>query len=269
MMDLKKVYEYYSREDVQNFIFEFSRNREVVGVFRNGSYSQRPNAIIYPNDILAMVKTGVVEFHGSLERWSNPMNLREDNYEKLRVGWDLIFDIDCENFEHGKIAANAFVWALKEHDIKNVYLKFTGGTGFHIGIPWEAIPKKIDYKPTVSLYPELPRKIIMYLKQYVYEKLEKDLLKKFSPEDIAQQTNKPLGEILTEDGLNVYQVVDIDPILISPRHLFRLPYSLNGKTFLVSLPIKLEKLSEFEKGLAKPEKIKVEEKFLRQAEENE
>jgi DNA primase catalytic subunit len=269
MMDLKKVYAYYSREDVQNFLLEISKNREVVGVFRNGNFSQRPNVLVYPNDILAMVKTGVVEFHGSLERWSQPMNLRQDNYEKLRTGWDLILDIDCEVFEHGKIAAESFIWALKQHGLKNISLKFTGGSGFHIGIPWESLPKSVDYKPTIALYPELARKIIIYLKHFVYEHLEKKFFSKFSPEEIAQQINKPLGKIITDDGLNVYEIVDIDPVLISPRHLFRLPYSLNGKTFLISLPIKPENIKDFEREMARPSVIKVEEKFLQNWEEKE
>ncbi len=262
MMDLRKVYEYYSREDIQNFLLNFSKDREIVGVFRNGNFSQRPNVILYPNDITAMVKTGVVEFHGSLERWSQPMSLRQDNYEQLRTGWDLIFDIDCKLFEHGRIAAEAFLWGLKKHDIKSVSVKFTGGTGFHIGVPWEAVPKTVDYKPSVSLYPELARKIVMYLREFVFERLERNLFRHFSAEEISGQINKPLGKILTDEGMNVYEVVDIDPVLISPRHLFRLPYSLNSKTFLVSLPVKADKIGDFERMQARPDMVKVENKFL-------
>jgi hypothetical protein len=262
MMDLRKVHDYYAREDVQNFLLEFGKDREVVGVFRNGSFSQRPNVILYPNDVLAMVKTGVVEFHSSLERWTQPMSLKQDNHGQLRKGWDIIMDVDCELFEHGKIASEAFIWGLRKHDIKNVSIKFTGGTGFHIGIPWESIPKVIDYKPAATLYPELARKMVLYLKDYVFERLEKNLFKKFSAEEMAQQVNKPLGKILTDDGLNAYAVVDVDPILISPRHLFRMPYSLNAKTFLVSLPIDPDRLGSFERMQAKSERVRVLTPFL-------
>lgn len=269
MMDLRRVYEYYSREDVQDFLLNFAKDREVVGVFRNGNFSQRPNIILYQNDITAMVKTGVVEFHSSLERWSQPMSLRQDNYGQLRTGWDLIMDIDCKLFEHGKIASEAFIWGLKKHDIRGVSIKFTGGTGFHIGIPWDSIPRTIDYKPAVSLYPELARKIVMYLKAFVFERLEKNLFKKYSAEELSHQVNKPLGKILTDDGMNVYAVVDVDPVLISPRHLFRMPYSLNGKTFLVSLPLKPERISEFERMQAKADSVKIENPFLGNGEKNE
>lgn len=269
MMDLRRVFEYYSREDVQKFILEFSRDREIAGAYRNENFSQRPNVILYPNDITAMVKTGVVEFHSSLERWSQPMSLKQDNYNQLRIGWDLIFDIDCKLFEHGKIASEAFLWGLKKHDVKGASVKFTGGKGFHIGVPWESIPKTVDYKPSASLYPELARKIVLYLKDFVYERLERNMFKKFSAEDISQQVNKPLGKILSDDGMNIYEVVDVDPVLISPRHLFRMPYSLNAKSFLISLPIKTSQLEDFEKTMARPDTIKVETGFLDKGEKNE
>lgn len=268
-MNLRKIYEYYSREDVKKFIFEFSKNREVTGVFRSGGFSQRPNVIQYPDDILAMAKTGIIEFHGSLEHWSQPMNLKSDNYEQLRTGWDLILDVDCKLFEHGKIASEAFLRGIRRHEINNASIKFTGGTGFHIGIPWESFPKEIDYKSTVKKYPDLARIIARYLKEFVRERFERNILKQFSVEDLSHQVNKPIGEIFTEDGIDPFQIVDVDPILISPRHFFRLPYSLNRKTFLVSVPIKHGDLENFKKMDAKPEGLKVSEGFLDRHEEGE
>jgi len=265
----KRVREYYSREDVKNFIFEFSKNREVTGVFESGSFSQRPNFIQYPNDVSAMVETGIVEFHGSLEHWSNPMMLKSDNYNDIRIGWDLVLDLDCKVTEHGKIAGEAFIWGLRQHGIKDVSIKFTGGTGFHIGVPWKSFPTEIDYKPTVKRYPDFARILAFFLKQFVKERFEKNLLKKFSPEELSIQVGKPLGKIFTEDGIDPYQVVDVDPILISPRHFFRLPYSLNRNTLLVSKPIKSANLHSFKKEDTMPEKVRVDEGFLESFNEGE
>ncbi len=190
------------------------------------------------------------------------MSLGSESYDKLRIGWDLILDIDCKLFEHGKIASEALIWALKKHGISNVFIKFTGGTGFHIGIPWESFPDKVDYKSTVNQYPDLARKIIFYLKEFARERFESKILRKYPAEDLSRQVNKPLGKILTEDGIDPYEIVDVDPILISPRHFFRLPYSINRKTFLVSLPMKPNELEGFKKMDAKPEKVKIKEGFL-------
>ncbi len=259
-MSPKEILEYYSREDVQESLLSVAKNREVVGVFKNGSYGTRPNVIVYPHDIITMVRSGVIEFHCSIERWSQPMALSSENYVEGRVGWDMIFDIDCENIEHGKIATTVFIDALKKHGIKTPSVKFTGGTGFHIGIPWEAIPEEINYAPTVKMFPELPRKIGLYLKEFVKEKLESALLKKYSIEELAKDANRSIDEITTQEGeaiIDPYKIVDIDPVLISPRHLFRMPYSLNRKTFLVSVPVHPEEVMNFKTEQALPDRIKI------------
>ena len=195
-MNFREIREYYQREDVQDALFTLARDREVAGVFRNGSYDSRPNTIMNMQDIPAMAKTGIIEFHCSLERWKNPMAVRQDNYESLRKGWDLILDLDCELLEHGKLAAKAFLWGLGKHGISNVSLKFTGGTGFHMGIPWESVPRDINFRSSAALFPDIPRQVCLYLKRFVRERFEKMLLKKYSPEELSVQVKKPLGEIL-------------------------------------------------------------------------
>jgi len=271
-MNLKEVYAYYSRPDIQDFFMQFSKNREVVGVFKNGSYSTRPNTLVYPQDILAMVKEGSLEFHSSIERWSQPMSLRSDNYEPLRIGWDVIFDLDCKMFEHGKIAAKILSWALEKHGIKGYSMKFTGGTGFHVGIPWESLPKTIDYKPALRMFPELPRNMGLYLKEYIRERLERELLKSYQMEQLAEQVKKNVGGISGDNSvLDPFKIVDLDTVLISPRHLFRMPYSLNKNSFIVSLPVKPSQLDSLQREDADPMThiIKVKQRFLDSAEANE
>ncbi len=256
-MDYKEILAYYSREDVQAAILAAAKDREVAGVFRNGSFGTRPNILIYPNDIVAMVRKGVVEFHCSLERWSNPMAIKtEESYDKLRIGWDIILDIDCEDTEHGKIASMILLQVLKKHGLSTVSVKFTGGTGFHIGIPWESIPESIDYKKSVSMFPDLARQIGLYIKDFMRAELEKKLLKKYMPAQLAEQAGKPLGQILKGENFDPFQIVDIDPVLISPRHLFRMPYSLHRTTGLMSMPLSEESLEDFRREKAKPGNIK-------------
>ncbi len=261
--------EYYSREDVQQAILNISKNREVVGVFSSGKFSNRPNTIFYPADISSIVKSGCTEFHGSIERWSNPMSLREGNYETLRIGWDFIIDIDCDDFEHGKIAAKTILKAMEKHGIKNTSIKFSGGTGFHIGIPWESLPKEIDYKKTLGLFPELPRNVVPYLKEFIRADLGKEFANKYSPEELANSVNRPLSEIATEDGIDPFEIIEVDTVLISPRHLFRLPYSINSKTGLVSLPINPNDLDEFQREKADPKSVDTRVEFLKSYEEGE
>jgi DNA primase catalytic subunit len=268
-MKLSEVVRYYARDDIQQAIIRVAKNREVAGVYRGGEFSKRPNMLVYPQDIIAMVRSGILEFHSSIERWTNPMAIKPENYDDVRLGWDLVLDLDCKDFEHGRVAAKIFCKALEKHDIRNYSIKFTGGTGFHIGIPWETIPKTIDYKESVLLFPDLARNMGLYMRSFVKEGFERALLKKWSPEEMAEMTKKPLGKLFEGDAFNPFQVVDVDPILISPRHLFRMPYSINKKTWLVSVPLKASDLDDFRREDATADKVKPKLGFLDSGEENE
>ncbi len=255
-MNRKGIFDYYSRDDVQRALLSVAAGREVVAVFKDGGFSTRPNTLVYPKDIMMQVRGGAVAFHCSLERWENPMAVGTQNYESTRSGWDLVLDIDCEMTEHGKVAVSVFLDSLKKHGVKNVALKFTGGTGFHMGVPFEAMPSVVDYKPTSGQYPELARKIAQYIKEFAREGLESAMLKRWSVEQLAEQTGQQVGDLMTADGIDPFKVANVDPILISPRHLFRMPYSLHEKTHLVSVPLDAGELDGFKKEDASPDKVK-------------
>ncbi len=268
-MNRKGIFDYYSREDVQQALLQAAERREVVAVFKDGGFSTRPNTLVYPKDIMMQVRGGAVAFHGSLERWANPMAVGTENYESTRVGWDLILDIDCEQTEHGKVAVSVFIDALRKHGVHSVSVKFTGGTGFHMGVPFEAMPSVVDYEMTSEQYPELARRIAQYLKGFAREKLESAMLKRWSIEELAEQTGQQVGAIMTTDGIDPYKVANVDPILISPRHLFRMPYSLHEKTHLVSVPLDPGELVGFKPENASPEHVHARPGWLAKAEENE
>jgi len=260
------IWNYYSRKDVQEALLEVAKNREVVGVFANGNFGKRPNVLLYPDDIIEMVKEGVVSFHGSVERWSNPMALEsgmiKQEMDRIRIGWDLIIDPDCPDFEIAKLTVKIILEALKDHSINNYSVKMTGGKSFHIGIPFEIFPEKINLVKTVTLYPDLPQKIMEYLKDYVKERVKEEIIALDNPLAIAERVKKPITEITDKDGLNPFKVVQIDSMLVSPRHMFRLPYSLHESSLLVSLPVDPSRLDKLTKDDAKPQKVKVKNKFL-------
>ncbi|MEM5815971.1 MAG: hypothetical protein QXL14_02910 [Candidatus Aenigmatarchaeota archaeon] len=265
MVDFVQVWNWYSREAVRKALSQFAKNREVVSVFSDGSYGRRPDIINYEGDILEAVAEGTIAFHCSVERWENPMSLdvgmKKEDLDKLRIGWDLIIDLDVKDFEIAKVAASKFIEALKDHNIKNISIKFTGGKSFHIGIPFESFPSKVNGVPTSKLYPDLQQKIIEYLKFYVKDQLKEDLLSNWSINEISQRCGKPMNEIVQNSELDPFKVIVVD--VFSSRHLFRMPYSLNENTLLVSLPIKIERLKIFEKDEASIKRAKIEETFLK------
>lgn len=264
MVDFVRVWNWYSRESVRKAILEVVKNREVVCVFPDGSYGKRPDTLQYQGDILQAVAEGCVAFHCSAERWENPMQLdvgmNKQELDKLRIGWDLIIDPDVKDFEIAKLVTKQVVEALKDHGVRNCFVKFSGGKGFHVGVAFESFPEKVNLKPTSKLYPEVNQKIVEYLKWYLNDLMKEELLKLDTPLNLSQRVGKPLAEITGTDGIEPFKVISMD--VFSSRHLFRAPYSLHEKTLLVSLPIKPEQIDSFEKEQAKLERVRVEEKFL-------
>ena len=207
---------------------------------------QRPNALHYPGDVLALAKSGALEFHMSLERWRNPMALKEGNYAELRSGWDLILDLDCERTEHGSVAAQSILEFLERFGLKAISVKFTGGTGFHLGIPWESLPATVGVKPAVLQYPELARAMGQYVKEKVRSDFSARLLDQWAVSELAETTEQKAEVIAPAGKLDPFTIVGIDPILISPRHLVRMAYSLH-KSGRVSVPLLPAELPRFRK----------------------
>lgn len=332
---------YYSRPDVQKAIFEFSKNREICPRYFEG-FGKRPDSFQYPGDVFELVKKGATSFNCSEELWENPLDIEtgmsREQANELRIGWDLLIDIDCKWFDYSKKAAQAIIETLKQNGVKNIGVKFSGSKGWHIIVPWKAFPKEVGGEQTKNLFPELPRKIASYLR-YESEKQMKESL----PEDFYQQfkdvkikkgikckqcneisdsyklielycdfckqgeqrklnanatkekylcpmckreleiknsreivecqkcqitSKENPGNFSQSVEIDLFELMGLDIILVSPRHLFRTPYSLHEKTALASVVIKPNQVAEFELRDADPLKAEVKD-FMPEAEEGE
>ncbi len=197
---------HYKREDIRILMAKGATDREVSARFDFG-FGKRPDTVSYPNDILELVKKGATSFHFSEERWNNPMQLnpsmRKQEQDDLRIGWDLVLDIDCPVWEFAKLIAQLFVKALENNGVKkSVSIKFSGNKGFHIGVPYEAFPKTIDGIPTNKLFPQAPRIISEYLLDYIDNQLVevKDNIisfdkKKYNINEIKEKLGKSIEEL--------------------------------------------------------------------------
>ena len=279
--ELEKIYKHYNRKEILAEIVRCSQNKEVVGSFGGVGYAKRPNIIEYAQDVLAEVKRGITSLHASEELWSNPLSvnteLKRGEVDQLRIGWDLILDIDCKELDYSKIAADFIIKALSFSGIKSISCKFSGNHGFHIAVPWEAFPTSINDKQTRLLFPEAPRAIAAYLKSLVERKIgqalmeyerakqsstsAKDLLELMIQKcdlDSEQATLLRKSFVYQQDGdgeeiaeFDAFQLVGIDTILIASRHLYRQVYSVNEKSGLISIPINPHKILSFDKKIAK------------------
>ena len=339
---------YYSRQDIQKAIYDFSKDREISPRYFEG-FGKRPDTFGFKGDIFSMVKKGATSFHCSEELWEDPMKIvtgmNEREYNELRIGWDLLIDIDCEyGMEYSQLAAKAIIGTFKQHGIKNIGIKFSGSKGFHLLVPWNAFPKEINGIKTAELFPELPRKIVAYIRNYseqiIRGMLPEDFYEQFKDKDLKKgvkclkcgeiadayeqvelycrgcrqseirkfprgeerkqffcaECKAPLIEAekkevfhcsncnLTSSKLSLddeegefsefiehdlYALMGLDLILVSPRHLFRMPYSLHEKTALASVVLSEEELEKFDKEKdADPLRVKIKD-FNPESEENE
>lgn len=266
-VSLSTALNHYKRKEVQEAMIAVAKNREIVGSFNGEAFSKRPDVLQYPNDIIEQVKQGVTSFHMSEEHWSNvqrlsPMLKRQD-IDALRSGWDLVIDIDCKDLEYSRFAGYFLVEALKQHNIKNISVKFSGNHGFHIAVPFEAFPTSINNKPIRLLFPEAPRVIANYLKGFTSKYLAKKILEFEDLDAVAKRFDKKTEELIKNKIFDPWNIISLDTVLLASRHLYRMPYSLNEKSGLVSLPINPDKILEFDKKDAEPKDLKISEfKFL-------
>lgn len=191
MADMQKVWNYYSRESILKAIVEVAKNREVVSVYRDGKFGKRPDVIQYPQDILQAIAEGAVSFHGSVERWQQPMSLdvglKKTDLDRLRIGWDIFIDPDVDDFEIAKVVVKQIIEALKDHGINSYSIKFSGGKSFHLAIPFESMPENINMQPTSVQYPDILQKIINYLKWYIRDQLKEEILSTSPPAELSKK----------------------------------------------------------------------------------
>ncbi len=276
VLTISQTLKYYKRGDVEDALLASAEHREVGVRYGDQGFGKRPDILTYKDDILSLAQKRATSFHSSEELWSNPLLLRPDLTKKelnsLRIGWDLVFDIDCHFFNYSKFAAEIIIDILKRYRISSFSVKYSGNKGFHIGVPFEAFPKKIQGVETRFLFPEAPRRIATYIKFLVKEKLAERILKfeHYDFDSIVKKVGRPKDDLIyykkgefddMKPMLNPEPFLDIDTILISSRHMFRMPYSLHEKSGLASIPIDSKRIGEFSKEEANPEKVVVDKRF--------
>jgi hypothetical protein len=249
------IQRYYLQDEIVEEMVRVAKHREVAPTYPWG-YGQRPDAVNFPGDFKNFVEQDAIAFHGSVEIWQNPHLIDTvADHNDIRTGWDLVIDIDCDHsIELSKITADAVVSEIESFGIDYVSVKFSGNRGFHIGVRREAFPDKVEGTAISDWYPDLPQTIVSFLRHRLRDQLTEQFLDQ-DPE---------LEGVMETDGEGApdpYTVCDIENNW-GDRHLFRMPYSINEKSWLVSLPISRDQIRDFEKSWAEMDDITVEHRFL-------
>lgn len=245
---------YYLQKSVQKAMLEMAKQREIVPLYYD-SFGKRPDILVYAGDIKSLVGEGATSFHCSEERWQDPLKLRVDltkqELDELRVGWDFIIDVDCKFIEYSKVTAALLVESLYFHNVQNFGVKFSGGTGFHIAVAQEAFPKEIFSRELRLQFPSAAKAMLEYLKQMIHDELASRIKDLDSMNEISEKTNKKQEELTIRGEFDPYSIITLDSGLISSRHLFRMPFSLNEKTSLTSVVIRPGLIEKFNPKVAK------------------
>ncbi len=206
MFKLSAQLKHYKRRDIQEEIALHSLDKEIAFRYGSKGFGKRPDIISYPTDVLAAAKKGCSSFHASQERWSDILALkpgmRPKEFEEIRIGWDLVLDIDCPNWEHAKIVSDLLIKALKKKGVESISCKFSGNKGFHIGVPFETFPYKVQGRPVETAFPDGVHKIASYL-AYLIDSKEMDYalsnaMLALGKENIAKQLGLPIEKLTAE-----------------------------------------------------------------------
>jgi len=251
--------QHYKREDIQQAMFLHAENREIAVKFENDFFGKRPDMLNYPRDVFEFAKNNVTSFHCSEELWKNPMQLNSEmkriQQDNLRVGWDLLLDIDCPWLDLSTIAAHYLVQAIEHHGVNCITTKFSGNHGWHIAVPFGAFPETVNNVPTKNLFPEAPRAIAGYLQEMIRRPLGKAILEHQNITNIQKMSGKKFHELVKNEIFDPFSILNIDTVLIASRHLYRMPYSFNEKSGLVSIPYDPKKLLSFKREEAEYQNV--------------
>ena len=96
--------------------------------------------------------------------------------------------------------------------------------------------------------------VLDVLVDYIKCKKCHSLIRPLLTEQNIGQKKENLG---AERKFNSSSIVNVDTILISPRHLYRMVYSLHEKSGLASIPIDINRILLFEKNEANPDNTRI------------
>lgn len=262
-MKPSEILRYYLNEEVINRLMSV-RDRECAVRYYD-KFGKRPMFFQYPSDVENLIRGGATSFHVSEERWTNPLlldkELSKDQLTDLRKGWDLVIDIDCKILDVSKIFTKMLIDKLTSEGIHSLSVKFSGGSGFHVLIPYESFPSSINGEDTKRLFPDAPMIISMFLKNELQDSLDREI-KNYGLENVSKALHTDKSQFYKNGKFDPYSIIDIDTVLISERHMFRMQYSLNEKKWLVSVPLEKNKVIDFDTEQAIPSNVDTRKDFF-------
>ncbi|MGC8817142.1 MAG: hypothetical protein ACP5PX_04985 [Candidatus Hadarchaeum sp.] len=235
---------YYQRQDVRRAILDFTSASGSTGVRECAVYNQKtrsiqrylspeqrnPISLEEPSDIDRVLAAGATAFYASywryyLDDFSNP------------IGSDLVWTTRSESgLRFAREITSWIVKALDEVGAPEPWVKYSGGLGFDLIIPLEAIPFEA-WSSGVGVLRDMQRSLTNYVVSYL---IDQNLGVSVQGVDSPIKLNRGKQTCLLSE-------------LRVKRGLLLTPMSLNPETGLVSVPVDPRRLDDFSILQASPE----------------
>jgi len=212
MQQLKEIYNYYSREDIQREMFKYAAGRKITYL---RTFSPQFKSIRKAEDILPIALHTLFwskgnywpSLHGTISKYGNSNRQLCDIVIEIdyKSSWERCFDMTRPVIEWLRQIGAVFK------------IKFSGNCSPHIIIPAEAFPEQINGK---HMFPGQHSSFFRNLTEIVKSKIK--------------------------------QPRYLDTSFHIKEHFLRLAYSLNEMTGLVSLPIDINRYDSFQPADANP-----------------
>ena len=230
----EEVLAYYGQErtDIAEALFRYGADRRVTMTTDPGTLGRGGGQMGFRSstEILAIAQQALdgmegsiprryPGFHGTLARTIPGAGLMR----RPQRGADLVFDIDVKSNYKEAFREGAKILRFLDSYNAPYRIKFSGGSGPHIIIPFEAFPDE-------------------------------------AAGGRFNQMHKLLFQIISSRS----RANHIDGSFTSFNHFYRMPYSLNENTGLVSLPLKREQYDDFTLSMAEVHNIEVDEEWYQE-----
>ena len=234
----EETIEYYTRNDVLEFINDAAAVRKVVFTFRDEpSVNNEGDSPPLESPGIDGLREHLIEkFAGALPEKIYPREIPLQAYPSFHFltktakgqPWDFIMEADCPGWRRSFVDVRGAVEFLHEYHVPFI-VKFSGHRSLHLIIPREAFPEKFRGRPIGEVWSKLEKELRVFLSRY----------------GLTRHAHGTGG-------------------------ILRLPYSLNENTGMVSLPIPYEELDSFRPWESFHHLVSVGEKlssFIRECEE--
>jgi len=206
---------YYERPAILESLIQQIQARELA--LLNGWKVTRHLAAETANELFKQIDEfkEPCSVHGSIERFADTRSK-----ETERIGWDLVLDIDHDNFEKAKELCLQTCYYLDRFGVTSYRIKFSGSRGFHVIVDGSAFDVDKYSASYLQAYPKLPLAVAIFIERCMGIK-----------------------------GVFDRQVYQRNKVI-------RLAYSLHLGSNLVSVPVERNHIQSFECAFARPDNVK-------------